>query len=235
MKLSLIALAAIANTALAAPLSTLARAAAAGPVGFASQNGGTTGGAGGKTTTVTTFEQLSSAAESDDPAIIYVKGTITGTDKVRVGSNKSILGLDSSSKLVGVGLFIKEAKNVIVQNLAISKVLAENGDAIGVQKSTNVWIDHCDLSSDREHGKDYYDGLADFSHAADYLTVSNTYFHDHYKASLVGHSDSNAEEDTGKLHITYANSKYIGFSSGKRVPVLTRTQTTGRTSTRACL
>ena len=27
--------------------------------------------------------------------------------------------------------------------------------------STNVWIDHCDLSSNRDHDKDYYDGLID--------------------------------------------------------------------------
>ncbi len=34
-----------------------------------------------------------------------------------------------------------------------------------------------------------------------------------WKASLVGHSDSNAAEDTGKLHITYANNKWINISS----------------------
>ncbi|KAI0444210.1 hypothetical protein F4803DRAFT_274782 [Xylaria telfairii] len=49
------------------------------------------------------------------------------------------------------------------------------------------------------------DGLIDVSHGADWITISNTYFHDHWKASLVGHSDSNSAEDKGHLTVTYAN------------------------------
>ena len=30
-----------------------------------------------------------------------------------------------------------------------------------IEYSNNVWIDHCDVSSDRDHDKDYYDGLID--------------------------------------------------------------------------
>lgn len=72
---------------------------------------------------------------------------------------------------------VKEKENVIIRNLGVKKVLADNGDAIAVRKlwiglllearltrleySNNVWIDHCDLSSDRDHDKDYYDGLVD--------------------------------------------------------------------------
>lgn len=73
---------------------------------------------------------------------------------------------------------VKEKENVIIQNLGIKKVLADNGDAIGVRTSppssspdvsvlmvieysNNVWIDHCDVSSDMDHDKDYYDGLID--------------------------------------------------------------------------
>lgn len=118
-------------------------------------------------------------------------------------------------ELTGFGLLIKK-KNVIVRNLSISKVLADNGDAIGLQTgaATNIWIDHVDLSSDMDHDKDYYDGLLDITHAADYVTVSNTKFHDHFKTSLVGHSDNNAAEDTGHLRVTYANNywtKYVFF------------------------
>ena len=161
--------------ALAAPISArqanTSTSATDGPIGYASQNGGTTGGAGGSSITVTSLSDLAAAVKGDEAAIVYIEGTLEGsTDKIRVGSNKSILG-KASSKLVGAGLFVKEAKNVIIQNLGFSKVYQDGSDAIAVQKSTNVWIDHCDLSSDLEHGKDYYDGLADFSHAADYITV----------------------------------------------------------------
>lgn len=43
-------------------------------------------------------------------------------------------------ELVGIGMFIKGVTNVIVRNLTIQKVLAANGDAVGIQASTNVWV-----------------------------------------------------------------------------------------------
>jgi pectate lyase len=52
-----------------------------------------------------------------------------------------------------------------------------------------------------------------FTHAADYVTVSNTFIHDHYKASLVGHSDSNSAEDTGHLRITQNNNYWYNINS----------------------
>lgn len=63
--------------------------------------------------------------------------------------------------------------------MKIAKVLADYGDAVTIQLSTNVWVDHCDLSGDETVGKDTYDGLVDLSHAADFVTISNTYFHNH--------------------------------------------------------
>ena len=95
----------------------------------------------------------------------------------------------------------------------ISKVLAADGDAITVQNSTNIWIDHCELSSDRDHDKDYYDGLLDVTHGSDFVTISNTYFHDHWKGSLVGHSDKNSGEDTGHLRVTYYGNHWQNINS----------------------
>ncbi|KAI1278335.1 pectate lyase a [Xylaria sp. FL0933] len=181
-------------------------------IGYATLNGGTTGGAGGTTTTVSTLAQFTAAAESSAKTVIIVKGAITGSYQTRVGSNKSIIGASGSS-LTGVGLYINKQSNVIVRNLKISKVLADNGDAIGIQASKNVWVDHCDVSSDMDHDKDYYDGLIDITHASDYVTVSNTYLHDHWKGSLVGHSDSNGDEDTGHLTVTYANNYWSNINS----------------------
>ncbi|KAI1342975.1 pectate lyase a [Xylariaceae sp. FL0016] len=181
-------------------------------VGYCTQNGGTTGGKGGTTTTVSSLAAFTAAAESDDAMVIVVSGAISGSTKVRVGSDKTIIG-KSGSSLTGVGLYINKQSNVIVRNMKISKVLADNGDAIGIQASNNVWVDHCDLSSDLDHDKDYYDGLCDITHASDYVTVSNTYFHDHWKASLVGHSDSNGDEDTGHLIVTYANNYWSNINS----------------------
>lgn len=181
-------------------------------IGYATQNGGTTGGAAGEQTTVTSLEELKAAAEAEGAAIIIIDGAITGSDKVDVTSDKTVIGAAGSS-LEGVGLRVKKASNVIIRNVKISKVLADAGDAITVQESNNVWLDHLDLSSDRDHDKDYYDGLLDVTHASDYITISNSYLHDHWKASLVGHSDSNADEDTGHLIVTYANNYFSNINS----------------------
>lgn len=61
-------------------------------VGYCTENGGTTGGASGDTVTVTDVDSLVEAAEADGPLTIIVSGSITGSAKVRVGSDKTIFG-----------------------------------------------------------------------------------------------------------------------------------------------
>ncbi|KAJ3511474.1 hypothetical protein NLJ89_g4080 [Agrocybe chaxingu] len=202
----------------AAPAGLERRASAtdAADVGFATLNGGTTGGVGGTTTTVSTLAALTAAVKGTSKKIVIVSGkhplrTITGNAVVSVGSNTSVLGKKGSS-LVGVGLRVKDASNVIVRNIRVSKVLASTGDAIAVQKSSRVWLDHLDLSSDRDHDKDFYDGLLDITHGSTGVTVSWSKLHDHFKASLVGHSDNNKAEDT-KITVTYANNHFVNLNS----------------------
>lgn len=74
--------------------------------GYASLNGGTTGGAGGTTTTVSSYAALATAVAGDDKKVIFVSGTITQTaDQIRPGNNTSIIGKNSSAKLVNFGMF----------------------------------------------------------------------------------------------------------------------------------
>ena len=173
--------------------------------GWSTQSGGTSGGSASTTVTVTSLSALTSAAGSSTSQTVKVSGNFTCSSDVTVASNKTILGVGSSSGLTGCGLKIKGVNNVIVRNLKIAKVPAGNGngDAIHIEKATHIWIDHNDLSSDTSHGTDYYDGLLDITHAADYITVSWNYEHDHIKCNLLGHSDDNASEDTGHLRVTY--------------------------------
>ncbi|WP_431682367.1 pectate lyase family protein [Kitasatospora sp. KL5] len=208
------ALAAAVGAALVAGLSATAagqaRAATyeSSPYGFAA---GTTGGAGGSSTTVTTLSALKSAVAGSAAKTVYISGTISLSGQVDVGSNTSVIGVGANSGLTGGGLRVKNATNVILRNLKISKAVGT--DAITLQASTKVWVDHNDLSSDRTHGKDYYDGLLDITHGSDSITASWNKFHDHYKVSLVGHSDSNASEDTGKLHVTYGHNWFDNVNS----------------------
>ncbi|CAE6443234.1 unnamed protein product, partial [Rhizoctonia solani] len=204
-------LAALAQLVSAVP--TLERRASATEkptIGYAAQ-GGTTGGIGGTTVTVTSLAALTSAVADDKAKVVYVSGTISGNTVVKVGSNTSILG-KSGASLVGVGLRVNKKNNVIIRNLKISKVLASAGDAVGIQEASKVWIDHLDLSSDRDHDKDFYDGLLDVTHGSTYVSITNSHLHDHFKASLVGHSDNNESEDK-KITVTYALNKFSNLNS----------------------
>src|SRR5262249_12000335 len=130
-----------------------------------------------------------------------------------VASDKTIEGVGKTGLLTGGGLRVKEAHNVIFRNLSVAKAVGT--DAIQLQTATNVWIDHCDLSSDLDHDKDYYDGLVDITHASEYITVSWTRFHDHFHASLVGHSNAAdaVAEDTGHLKVTYHHNLFDNTQS----------------------
>ncbi|MGX4693884.1 pectate lyase family protein [Streptomyces sp. JNUCC 63] len=204
---------AAAATVAALALPQQAGAAESSPVGFGA---GTTGGGSAPAVTVSTLDAFKSAVAGDTAKVVKVNGTIPLSGQVDIGSNTTVLGVGSSSGFTGGGLRLKKVGNVVIRNLDISK--AVKTDAITVQSSTKVWIDHNSLSSDRDHGKDYYDGLLDVSHASDYVTVSWNTFKDHYKGSLVGHSDSNASEDTGHLRVTYHHNWFNNVNS--RIPSL---------------
>ncbi|KAL0632833.1 hypothetical protein Q9L58_008261 [Maublancomyces gigas] len=183
--------------------------------GWATVKTGTTGGSGGTVTTVTTVAALEAAIAGNAKKIVIISGTLTSTASeglaLKPGSNTSILGA-SGATLVNIGIRIINVSNVIVRGLKIQKVIAPT-DAIAIQKSTFVWIDHNELSADQDHDKDFYDGLLDITHAGDFITVSYNYLHDHWKGSLVGHSDSNSAEDTGHLLVSYHHNYFSNLNS----------------------
>lgn len=204
------ALAAVAVVAVPQP----AGAAETSPIGFGA---GTTGGGSANPVTVSTLSAFKTAVTGNAAKVVRVNGLISLSGQVDIGSNTTVLGVGSSSGITGGGLRIKEATNVVVRNLIISKPVAP-ADGITVQESTKVWIDHNSFSADRDHDKDYYDGLLDINHGSDHVTVSWNTFKDHFKGSLVGHSDNNASEDTGHLKVTYHHNSFSNVYS--RIPSL---------------
>jgi len=193
------------------------------PVGFASLNGNTTGGGSATPQVVTTLAQLNAAAAGTGAAVIFVSGKLAqGT--VTIGSNKTIVGCSGTTPTLSGHVAISNAANVIVRNINIVDFnckppdvdptrggQCQNGqDAVTVQRSHNIWFDHDAVS-------DGSDGNLDIVHGSDFLTISNTkLFYSskrtdpndtgaagHRFSDLVGGSDSNAAEDTGKLNITW--------------------------------
>ena len=184
--------------------------------GFAALGRGTTGGAAGSTVTVSTAAALKQYAGAAQPYVIKLSGLLTITGQIDVASNKTIVGATKGAGLTGGGLNVRKVSNVIIANLTISK--AKGTDAVSVWGSDHVLVTHNDLSSDLDHGKDFYDGLVDITQGSDDVTVSYNRFHDHFKVVLIGHSDSNGAVDTGKLHVTLHHNSFTDV--GSRLPSL---------------
>ena len=181
---------------------TLITVRAAAADGFANYTGTTIGGAGGPTVTVSNLTDLMAAIGDDAPRVVQVSGTINlGTSNVRFGSNKTIVGLGTGSGFIGNLKGVAET-NVVIQNLNFTNPdVVGDGDGLTVEGCTHVWIDHCAFV-------DCGDGSLDIKRGSDLVTVSwckfsYTFNSGHNFVNLVGHSDSNAAQDRGKLRITW--------------------------------
>ncbi|GAA2667072.1 MULTISPECIES: polysaccharide lyase family 1 protein [Actinosynnema] len=168
--------------------------------GWATQGGGTTGGGNASPTTVTSASQFTTAVQASGAGVIRFSGTINLSSMTKVASNKTILGVGSGATITGQGLNIANASNVIVRNVNFRNW---GDDAINVQYSTRVWLDHNSFANGS-------DGALDVKRASDYVTVSWNKFSSHDKTMLLGHSDDNASEDTGKLRVSYHHNWFDG-------------------------
>jgi pectate lyase len=188
---------------LAVSAAFVAPSASAAPfdlAGWATQGGGTSGGGNATPVTVTSSSALTSAMQSSSPAVIRVSGSIAISGMQKVASNKTIIGVGSTAAITGGGLNVTQASNVIIRNVNFRNW---SDDAINVQYSTRVWIDHNTFSNG-------YDGALDIKRASDYVTVSWNKFIDHDKTMLLGHSDDNGGEDRGKLRVSYHHNWFAG-------------------------
>lgn len=177
-------------------------------VGFGA---GTTGGGSGAGVTVASCSELTEAAKKG--GVIKIKGNLKGCGIVKLVSNTSLLGVGSDAGIEDGGLKIRKIENVIVRNIKFH-LPPKKLDLIDIDAATNIWIDHNSFSSAGVTGdKDTYDGLLDAKHGADKLTFSWNKFSDHWKGSLIGHSDNNESEDKGKLHVTYHHNLFTNVNS----------------------
>ncbi|KAK7429024.1 hypothetical protein QQZ08_004431 [Neonectria magnoliae] len=172
---------------------------------------GATGGGSGSGTTVTSCSELSSAITAG--GVITISGILADCDILELASDTTIIGSGAESGLTGGGFRLKAVENVVIRNLKFDDP-PEGKDLIDIEGSTYIWVDHCEFSAEGITGdKDFYDGLLDIKRASDFVTVSWCTFSDHWKASLIGHSDSNGDQDTGTLHVTYHHNYWTNINS----------------------
>ncbi|MCS3799593.1 polysaccharide lyase family 1 protein [Niastella sp. OAS944] len=167
---------------------------------------GTTGGNGGSSITVSDATAFRNAAQSSTTQIITVNGNLNlGSSAVNVKSNKTIVGANSSSGIIGC-LSVSNVSNVHIQNLNITNPSAAgSGDGIEVSGSTKVFITKCAFNN-------CSDGALDIVRASDNVTVSWCRFNyssqtAHNFVNLIGNGDD-VTTDRGKLHVTMHHNWY---------------------------
>ncbi|WP_394564777.1 pectate lyase [Pantoea sp. SGAir0180] len=69
-----------------------------------------------------------------------------GLDRLKVGSNKTLIGVGAHAGIQGIGLYVGGGvHNVIIRNLTLSDInpqLVWGGDALTIDNAEGVWIDH---------------------------------------------------------------------------------------------
>jgi pectate lyase len=189
---------------------------------------------------------LASAATDSGASIIKVNGEITFADwcvannwkNVTPGSTKytysgyrmininsshsdlTIVGVGTTGVFNGVGLKVT-GNNIIVQNITMHEVLAQDG--IQINNGTYVKVDHCELwnwpnaieTSPSEATKDQYDELISIKNNAQSIILAWNYLHGSYKTILVGSND-NADALPDRKLIMHHN--YIR-NCGSRLPL----------------
>ncbi len=237
--------AALATTALAAATGAVlsipeAAAATGSATGYATQNGGTTGGAGGQTVRATTGTAIHAAlcgrASSSTPITIQVEGTINHGNTTKVSgascntaagvielkqiSNVTIIGVGSGAVFDQLGIHIRDASNIVIQNVTVRNVkksgspTSNGGDAIGMESNVrNVWVDHTTLEASGGESEGF-DGLFDMKDNTQYVTLSYSILRNSGRGGLVGSS----ETDLSNSFITYHHNRYENIDS--RAPLL---------------
>lgn len=160
--------------------------------------------------------------------IVLEEGIYTGANGITASWANSMLTIQEQADLTIIGrknvvfnfgINIKRSWNIIIRNITFQDYY-DDGINIGEPETHHIWVDHCTVGhpttmpADSEHP----DGGIDVKQGASYVTISWTKYRNSWKTGLVGHSDSNAGEDTGRLKVTYyCNHFYHTNSRNPRV------------------
>lgn len=155
------------------------------------------------------------------------KFSLNFTDFIKIApeSNTIIIGINNAI-IRGGSMLIENKQNVIIKNITFQDGIdpfprhekndgfnARN-DCIGIDNSSNIWIDHCTFEDTLTlgaalNGEDWqiYDGLCDIKNDSTNITISYCIFKNHNKAMLIGSSDLNG--DNKKRFITIQNNYFL--------------------------
>ncbi|KAH0023700.1 Six-hairpin glycosidase, partial [Aureobasidium melanogenum] len=160
--------------------------------------------------------------EPDAPKVSSITYDAAGTLGITVASDKSIVGDGSKGVIKGKGLrIVNGATNVIIQNVAITDINPKyvwGGDAITLDGTDNVWVDHVTTSNiARQH-------IVLGTEASGNVTISNSYIDGSgdYSATCDGHQYWALYFDGSDDQVTFKNN-YIYQTSGRAPKVQSNT------------
>lgn len=186
--------------------------------GRSSQPYNIVGGGNARPVVVSNFADLQRYALDESPRVIHIDGAVgsgwsgTSGDRLRVGSNKTIVGMRPGTRLAAP-IQIRGSSNVIIRNLVIKGPGSNSDQAwdnIVIERGAkNVWIDHCEFW-------DGQDGNADVVRGADNITFTWSIFGyttdgGHNFSNLVASGDVEPESE-GKLNITLMFNHFRGVA-----------------------
>jgi pectate lyase len=160
---------------------------------------GTTGGETGPTIRPRNAQEIDDAVRASGASVIEISGTIQLGDVVpQISSDKTLIGVNGA-ELVG-SVRILDARNVILRNIRFNGGgVPGNRDAVEVDGSTCVWVDHCEFFDGPDSNLDIVRGsdLVTVSWSKFYYAVKND---DHRFGSVCGNSDT---DTPGRINVTF--------------------------------
>lgn len=186
---------------------------------------GVTGGGDAEPVLVSDLDTLKELAGDDIPRVIVIaEKIVTGSGGVKIGSNKTIVGLNEDIMIRG-SFKINGESNIIISNLSIKGWWPMNGsgDCVEVKNSHHLWFNHLSIWNS-------HDGNMDITIGSDYITVSWCKFwytdsandgkepeHSHRLSNLIGSGTGHDDTDMGKLRVTYHHN-WFADNLNQRMP-----------------
>lgn len=159
------------------------------------------GGNGGTVITVSTANELKRYATSSKKYVIQVSGNIELSERIDVGSNTTITGINEESGLSNGTLNItQEKRNVIIKYLNITN---PDGDGISIWNGHNVFVHHVTFY-------DCGDGCCDINRGSDSVTVAWCKFYypnqtDHRFTMIADGAMTWGTGDSSSIVVAYGN------------------------------
>ena len=180
---------------------------------------------------------------SQDPKMAQLRRNLANSWKklivLPVASNTTIIGLGESSGIKGGEILLKNVQNIAIRNIKFEDafdpfpdIQKNDGfnaqyDALNIDTSKNIWIDHCHLKDtiNLNHVQlaggettkwQTYDGLCDIKGESTAITVSNNIFENHDKTMLIGARDSDGSNK--RREVTIADN--IFKNCAQRLPMV---------------